>query len=108
MRALVKAAPQPGALELREVPRPTPRPDEVVLNVAGASICGSDLHIAQWHPMAQWTTTPVILGHEFGGTVAEVGSAVSDFRPGDTVAVESVIWCGRCPPCRAAKTNVCD
>src|ERR1700738_641655 len=100
MKALLKVAPEPGALELRDVPRPTPR-------VAGASICGSALHIAHWHPMAQWTSTPVILGHEFAGIVSEVGSGVGSFKPGDAVAVESVIWCGRCPPCRAGKTNVC-
>jgi L-iditol 2-dehydrogenase len=107
MKALLKVAPRPGALELREVPRPTPRADEVVIQVAGASICGSDLHIAQWHPMAQWTNTPVILGHEFAGIVSETGSAVQSFHGGDAVAVESVIWCGNCPPCRAGKTNVC-
>jgi L-iditol 2-dehydrogenase len=107
MKALLKVAPRPGALELREVPRPTPRADEVVVQVAGASICGSDLHIEQWHPMAQWTSTPVILGHEFAGIVSETGSAVQSFHAGDPVAVESVIWCGNCPPCRAGKTNVC-
>jgi 2-desacetyl-2-hydroxyethyl bacteriochlorophyllide A dehydrogenase len=108
MKALFKAAPQPGALELREVARPTPKADEVVIDVAGASICGSDLHIAQWHPMAQWTVTPVIMGHEFAGVISEVGSDVADYRPGDAVAVESVIWCGTCPRCRQGKTNVCD
>jgi len=108
MRALLKVAPEPGALELRDVPRPSPREDEVIVQVAGASICGSDLHIAHWHPMAQWTRTPVILGHEFAGIVTETGSAVgTSFKPGDAVAVESVIWCGRCPQCRAGKTNVC-
>jgi 2-desacetyl-2-hydroxyethyl bacteriochlorophyllide A dehydrogenase len=84
------------------------RADEVVIEVAGASICGSDLHIAEWHPMAQWTATPVILGHEFGGYIREVGAEVTGFREGDAVAVESVIWCGRCPRCREGKTNVCD
>ena len=108
MRALMKVAPQPGALEIREVPRPEPRADEVVIDVAGASICGSDLHMAEWHPMARWMKTPVILGHEFAGIVAEVGSAVNDLQPGDAVAVESVIWCGQCPPCRTGKTNVCN
>ncbi|HEY1291631.1 MAG TPA: alcohol dehydrogenase catalytic domain-containing protein [Chloroflexota bacterium] len=108
MKALFKAAPQPGALEIREVARPEPRADEVVIDVAGASICGSDLHIVHWHPMAQWTSTPVILGHEFGGFVREVGSEVTGFKAGDAVAAESVIWCGRCPRCREGKTNVCD
>jgi L-iditol 2-dehydrogenase len=107
MKALMKVAPQPGALELREVPRPTPRDGEVIVEVAGASICGSDLHMAEWHPMARWMRTPVILGHEFGGVVAEVGPGVTDFQPGDNVAAESVIWCGRCPPCRAGKTHIC-
>jgi L-iditol 2-dehydrogenase len=107
MKALMKVAARPGALEVREVPRPTPRPGEVIVEVAGASICGSDLHIAEWHAMAQWTRTPVILGHEFGGVVAEVGQGVPDVQAGDQVAVESVIWCGRCPPCRDGKTHVC-
>jgi L-iditol 2-dehydrogenase len=108
MKALVKAEPRPGALELRDIPRPTPRADEMLIEVAGASICGSDLHIAEWHPMAQWTSTPVVLGHEFGGYVRAIGSEVTDFQPGDAVAVESTIWCGRCPRCREGKTNVCD
>jgi L-iditol 2-dehydrogenase len=108
MKALFKAAPEPGALELREIDRPSPRADEVVIDVAGASICGSDLHIAQWHPMAQWTVTPVIMGHEFGGVIREVGSEVDDFKVGEAVFVESVIWCGHCPRCREGKTHVCD
>jgi L-iditol 2-dehydrogenase len=108
VKALFKAAPRPGALEIREVDPPAPRADEVVIDVAGASICGSDLHIAHWHPMAQWTSTPVILGHEFGGVVRKVGSEVTGFHTGDAVAAESVIWCGRCPRCREGKTYLCD
>jgi L-iditol 2-dehydrogenase len=104
----MKVAPAPGALEIREVPRPEPRPDEVVVQVAGASICGSDLHMAEWHPMARWMKTPVILGHEFAGVITDVGSAVRSLQVGDQVAVESVIWCGQCPPCRAGKTNICN
>ncbi len=108
MKALLKAEPKPGALEIRDVARPTPKPDEVVIQVAGASICGSDLHMAEWHPMAQWMKTPVILGHEFSGIVSDVGSDVHDLREGDAIAVESVIWCGRCATCRVGKTNVCN
>jgi len=108
VKALVKAEPRPGALELRDVEAPRARADEVVIEVAGASICGSDLHIAEWHPMAQWTVTPVIMGHEFGGFIREVGPEVAGFAEGDVVAVESVIYCGRCPRCREGKTYVCD
>jgi L-iditol 2-dehydrogenase len=108
VKALVKAAPRPGALELQELPAPRPRADEVLLRVVSASICGSDLHMAEWHPMARWMKTPVILGHEIAGTVVETGAEVQGFRPGDRVAVESVIWCGRCRPCREGRTNVCE
>jgi 2-desacetyl-2-hydroxyethyl bacteriochlorophyllide A dehydrogenase len=107
MKALLKVAPKPGALELREVPPPTPRAGEVLIQIAGASICGSDLHIAQWHPMAHWTRTPVIIGHEFAGVVADTGPDVRTLHAGDAVAVESVISCGQCPQCRAGKTHVC-
>jgi L-iditol 2-dehydrogenase len=108
MRALLKVAPMVGALEIRDVPRPEPRADEVVVQIAGASICGSDLHMAEWHPMARWMATPVVMGHEFAGRIAEVGSAVRGLRSGDAVAVESVIWCGECRPCRAGKTHICE
>src|SRR5215467_6307144 len=108
MKALVKAAPAPGALELRDVPAPRPRAGEVLLSVASASICGSDLHMAEWHPMARWMKTPVIMGHEFAGVVSDVGASVRGITAGDAVAVESVIWCGQCPPCRAGKTNICN
>jgi L-iditol 2-dehydrogenase len=108
MKALMKVEPAPGALEIRDAPRPDPRPDEVVLEVAAASICGSDLHMAEWHPMARWMKTPVILGHEFSGVVTQVGTEVHDLREGDALAVESVIWCGHCPACRSGKTNVCN
>ena len=79
-----------------------------MVQVAGASICGSDLHMAEWHAMARWMKTPVILGHEFAGVITDVGSAVRRLQEGDQVAVESVIWCWECPPCRAGKTNVCN
>ncbi len=104
----MKVEPAPGALEIRDAPRPVPRADEVVVEIAAASICGSDLHMAEWHPMARWMKTPVILGHEFAGTVTEVGTNVKDLHAGDAVAVESVIWCGRCQRCREGKTNVCN
>jgi D-arabinose 1-dehydrogenase-like Zn-dependent alcohol dehydrogenase len=108
VKALFKAAPQPGALEIREVPRPEPRADEVVIDVAGASICGSDLHIVHWHPMAQWTSTPVILGHEFGGIVREVGSDVTGFKVGDAVAAECLRNTPRLPsPPRSRCTPSC-
>jgi threonine dehydrogenase-like Zn-dependent dehydrogenase len=58
MQALVKAAPAPGALELRDVPAPRPRAGEVLVSVASASICGGDLHMAEWHPLARVELAP--------------------------------------------------
>jgi D-arabinose 1-dehydrogenase-like Zn-dependent alcohol dehydrogenase len=63
--------------------------------------------MAEWHPMARWMKTPVILGHEFAGVVSDIGANVSELRSADAIAVESVIWCGRCPAGHAGKTNVC-
>lgn len=82
MDALIKATDGPGHLELRDVPRPVIDPDELLLEVAYCGVCGSDLHIeAGSHPV----DAPVTLGHEFSGTVAEVGADVSDFSKGDRV-----------------------
>ena len=82
MRAIRKRASAPG-LELDEVPVPTPGPDEVLVRIEAASICGTDLHIARWD---QWSservTPPLTLGHELCGTVVAVGSAVRDVERG--------------------------
>jgi threonine dehydrogenase-like Zn-dependent dehydrogenase len=78
-------------------------PDGLVLRVDRTAICGSDLHL--YHgPM---TLTGAHLGHEFVGTVEEVGDAVRSVRPGDRVLVSGVIGCGVCAPCRAGDPVVC-
>lgn len=92
-------------LELRDVPRPAPKPGEVVLKVAAAGICGSELHGFVTH--AARRTPPTILGHEFCGQVAEVGSGVSGYHPGDWVAVNSVVACGRCEDCLDGNVHLC-
>jgi D-arabinose 1-dehydrogenase-like Zn-dependent alcohol dehydrogenase len=80
----------------KEVPDPEFKPDEVLVRIQFASICGTDMHIfpGDFHPR---TPVPFIPGHEMGGLVAEVGSEVSDFARGDKVAVDPIIWCGRMP-----------
>ena len=86
--AVVNYAPQPGAVELREIEVPAPGEDEVLLEVAAVSVCGSDVH--QWQARNSWPVRhPVVLGHEFCGTVREVGSRVRGFGPGDRVACET-------------------
>jgi alcohol dehydrogenase len=80
-----------------------PGPDGLLLRVERTAICGSDLHL--YHgPM---TIPGVHLGHEFVGTVDDVGTAVTSVVKGDRVLVSGVIGCGSCPPCRAGDVVVC-
>ena len=108
MRAIRKRGPEAG-LVLDEVPVPTPGPDEVLVRVEAASICGTDLHIHRWD---RWSSErvkpPLTLGHELCGTVVEVGTAVRDVAPGDYVSAESHVTCGRCFHCRTGKAHMCE
>ncbi|REJ91982.1 MAG: Zn-dependent alcohol dehydrogenase, partial [Planctomycetota bacterium] len=86
--AVVNFANEAGAVELRDVPRPAPGPDDVLLEVAAVGVCGSDLH--QWTADHSWPVNyPVILGHEFGGVIAEAGPAATGWKQGDRVVSET-------------------
>ena len=107
MRALVKGRPEPG-LWLEDVPRPTIGPNDLLVRVRYASICGTDLHIWEWNPWAQRTIKiPQVIGHEFEGEVVQIGSEVSGFERGARVAVEGHITCGHCRNCRAGRRHLC-
>ena len=105
MRALLKTGPGVGDLELKEWPEPTPAPDEVKLKIAAAGICGTDIHIIK----GEWPSRPpVVLGHEFCGTVVEAGTHVRRFKPGDrVVASNPAQTCGKCYHCRAGNPFMC-
>ncbi|NCA19373.1 MAG: Zn-dependent alcohol dehydrogenase, partial [Actinobacteria bacterium] len=76
------------SVELREVPRPSIGADDVLVEVVAVSVCGSDLH--QWTSTHSWPVNyPVVLGHEFGGKVVEVGSAITSWKMGDRVVSET-------------------
>ena len=92
MKALVRV---PGGVELATHPDPDPRSDEVVVAVHSCGICGSDVHSVEAS-----TSRGGILGHEFAGTIAHVGSAVQGWQPGRAVAVNPLGSCGECEPCR--------
>ncbi|MGV3760204.1 MAG: alcohol dehydrogenase catalytic domain-containing protein, partial [Actinomycetota bacterium] len=93
-----------GDVAVEEVPDAgVPGPDGLLLRVERTAICGSDLHL--YHgPM---TIPGVHLGHEFVGTVEDVGSAVTTVAKGDRVLVSGVVGCGVCPPCRAGDNVTC-
>jgi len=107
MGAVVKSRPAPGA-EWMQVPVPKVGPDEALIQVRAASICGTDLHIYEWDDWAsQRVRTPHVMGHETAGDVVEVGREVSTIRAGDYVSVETHITCGTCYPCRVGRAEVC-
>lgn len=86
--AVVNFAPTKGSVELREIEQPSIGPEDVLLEVANVGVCGSDLH--QWTADHSWPVNyPVVLGHEFGGHIVEVGSSVAGWREGDRVVSET-------------------
>ena len=108
MLALRKPTAAPG-LVLEEVPVPQPDPHEVLVRVEAASVCGTDLHIFNWDAWAQARIKPPLtLGHEFAGTVVEIGSGVATVRVGDYVSAESHITCGHCFHCRTGRAHMCE
>jgi len=108
MRAIRKREAEPG-LVLDELPVPTPGPDEVVIQIEAASICGTDLHINRWdHWSSERVHPPLTLGHELCGTVVAIGSSVRDVSEGDYVSVESHVTCGTCFHCRTGKAHMCE
>jgi threonine 3-dehydrogenase len=107
MKALVKRDAASG-LWLTDVPEPTIGINDVLIQVDRTGICGTDVHIYQWDKWAQQTIpVPMVVGHEFVGEIVEVGSNVSDFRPGDIVSGEGHVVCGRCRNCLAGRRHLC-
>ncbi len=103
MRAVV--FPEVGRMEIQDVPEPQARPGWLVIDVGAAGICGTDLHIlAGEFPMATYPCRP---GHEFGGTVVEVGEGVEGFAIGDRIGVQPSAFCGTCHFCRNGRANLC-
>ncbi len=94
--------------EFRDVPVPEPGPGQVLLKVAGAGACHSDLHLMEWAPGTLDVDLPFTLGHENAGWVEKVGAGVEGFRPGDPVLVYGPWGCGRCRACRVGMENYCE
>lgn len=94
-----------GQSEVTTVADPTPGPRDVVIDVAACGICGTDLHILQGEFAP---TLPIIPGHEFAGTVVEIGLAVGELAIGDRVAVDPSLYCMHCYYCNRAQNNMCE
>jgi threonine 3-dehydrogenase len=107
MKALVKRERAPG-LWLEEVPVPEPGINDVLIEIRKASICGTDVHIYNWDAWAQKTIpTPMVIGHEFVGVVADMGANVHDLEIGAIVSGEGHLVCGRCRNCLAGRRHLC-
>lgn len=96
--------PAAETMEVARVDDPACAPDEVIVQVAQCGICGTDVHILHNEYMSDF---PVIPGHEFSGTIVEVGRDVRDVRVGERVAVDPNLYCGRCDFCRNEQANHC-
>ena len=92
-------------VELREIDEPKRGDDEVLIKVARAGLCGTDLHIYQGH-MDQRVEIPLVMGHEMCGEIVDA-PADADFGAGDRVVVEPTVACGQCPACRRGHRHIC-
>jgi threonine 3-dehydrogenase len=112
MRALQKIKPEPGA-ELKEVVLPEVGSRDALIKVDVTGICGSDVQLYNWSSTAvskitrRGTKFPFTFGHEFSGTVVEVGKDVQSVKPGDRVAGETHAPCGQCFPCKTGHRHIC-
>jgi threonine 3-dehydrogenase len=107
VRALVKAKAEPG-IWMQDVPVPEIGPNDVLIKVRKASICGTDIHIWNWDAWSQKTIkVPMVIGHEFMGEIAKLGAEVTGFQVGERVSGEGHITCGHCRNCRAGKRHLC-
>lgn len=99
---------RPFDVRLEERPTPRPRADEVLIKVMVVGVCGSDVHYYEHGKIGRYVVEkPLLLGHECSGEVVAVGGKASRFAPGDRVAVEPGIACGRCASCKSGRYNLC-
>lgn len=97
---------------MQDAPVPEISDHEVLVKVKRCGICGSDSHLYETDPdgyiiFSGPVRLPCTIGHEYSGVIEKTGKNVQNFRPGDPVAAESIIWCGQCTPCRSGALNQC-
>ncbi|MBX0297036.1 zinc-dependent alcohol dehydrogenase [Haloarcula nitratireducens] len=107
MRGLAKTSRSHGAIELVDRERPTPAPDEALIEVDYAGLCGSDAGIYEFESAFERMELPTVIGHEYCGHVVEVGDRVSKFAVGDRVVERPIQGCGDCYQCEIGEENVC-
>ena len=108
MKALLKAERAQGITLVRDAPVPEPGVHDVRIKIRKTAICGTDVHIYNWDAWSQKTIpVPMIVGHEYVGTVDAVGAEIDAFKPGERVSGEGHVTCGFCRNCRAGRRHLC-
>jgi len=107
MKSLVKLKSEPG-IWMQDTPVPSIGPNDVLIKIKKSAICGTDLHIYKWDEWAKKTIpVPMVVGHEYIGTIEKLGSEVKHLTIGQRVSGEGHIVCGHCRNCRAGKRHLC-
>lgn len=107
MKALAKLYPQEG-IWLHETEKPCVGHNDLLIKIRKTAICGTDVHIYNWDEWSQKTIPlSMTVGHEYVGTVVEIGCEVEGFSIGDRVSGEGHITCGHCRNCRAGRRHLC-
>lgn len=95
-------------LRVEEHGMPKVGPKDVLIQVKACGVCGTDVHIYEGDKGAADVTPPTILGHEFSGVIAEVGTEVGNYHIGDRVCIDPNCYCGNCDPCRNGVAHYCE
>lgn len=107
MKALAKLHAEKG-IWLTEADIPKIGHNDLLIKIKKTAICGTDMHIYHWDEWSQKTIpVPMIVGHEYVGTVVEIGQEVRGYKIGDRVSGEGHITCGHCRNCRAGRRHLC-
>jgi L-iditol 2-dehydrogenase len=100
---------KPGKIVFRDIDKPYASDGNALVRLEYVGICGSDVHFYEDGKIGDFVVRePLILGHEAAGVVEEVGSGVSNLKPGDRVAIEPGLSCGKCSYCTSGRYNLCD
>ena len=107
MKALAKLHSEKG-IWLTDVDKPEVGHNDLLIKIRKTAICGTDMHIYNWDEWSQATIpVPMVVGHEYVGTVVDMGQEVAGFKVGDRVSGEGHITCGHCRNCRAGRRHLC-
>lgn len=95
----------PWQMPVRQIEEPEPGPKDVIISVQAVGVCGSDVH--GFMGTTGRRKPPIVMGHEFSGTVTATGEQVTDHKIGDRVIAQPLLTCGVCDNCRAGLWNIC-